>query len=380
MRVLMYSDRFGGDTTTFIYNDVIALSRRVDLKYICLNRINDQKFPYENCKVLAYKRNPLKRKLLWWLEIKGISLGFKNSNFSKELNEVINSFKPDIIHGQFGYEALRVFDNLSVQNSLIPMVVSFRGYDASQFLNRKSYVRRIKDLTSRSNVYCTFVCNFLKENLQKAGIEIQRYIILHSGTRLELFQPAIKVKKSSITFIQISSFRPSKGHYYTIKAFVKALPHFKRRPLLLLAGAGDEFEKIKKLVSDEKIQDFVKFLGWVSPIEARKLLSESDVFLHHSVNEIGSTEGIPNSVMEAMAMEMPVITTWHAGIPELVDDGVHGYLVHEKDVETYAQRMLDIEDWPRNIPESRKKIESEFEFEKHVAKLIKYYKDVLLYK
>ena len=83
-------------------------------------------------------------------------------------------------------------------------------------------------------------------------------------------------------------------------------------------------------------------------------------------------EGIPNAIMEAMAMELPVISTWHAGIPELVEDGVNGYLIEERNVEAYAKRMLDILHWKR-IPANRFKIIEKFSIESHYKELTNIY-------
>jgi len=72
-------------------------------------------------------------------------------------------------------------------------------------------------------------------------------------------------------------------------------------------------------------------------------------------------------------MELPVISTHHAGIPELITDGLHGYLVEEKDIETYALRMHDILTWDKSI-KNREKIEEEFEIGYHIDKLETFYK------
>lgn len=65
----------------------------------------------------------------------------------------------------------------------------------------------------------------------------------------------------------------------------------------------------------------VEFPGWVSAWQAKKLMEKVHTFVHHSVT--GHTSGN----MEGMAMELPVIATYHSGIPELTEDGVHGFLM-----------------------------------------------------
>ena len=59
------------------------------------------------------------------------------------------------------------------------------------------------------------------------------------------------------------------------------------------------------------------------------------MFVHHSITpQNGDEEGIPTSIMEAMLMKLPILTTYHAGIPELVKHGENGLLCKEKDVNT----------------------------------------------
>jgi len=77
-----------------------------------------------------------------------------------------------------------------------------------------------------------------------------------------------------------------------------------------------------------------------------------------------------------MTMELPVLSTWHSGIPELVEDGVHGYLVKEKDIDEYALRMEKVMDWPY-LPQSREKIERQFSLDAHTNGLLAIYEDVL---
>ena len=80
--------------------------------------------------------------------------------------------------------------------------------------------------------------------------------------------------------------------------------------------------------------------------------------------------------MEAMAMELPVLSSYHSGIPELVTDGVNGYLVNERDIDTYALRMADIISWGK-MKVNREVIADEFEIKKHIAKLEAFYLKII---
>ena len=99
----------------------------------------------------------------------------------------------------------------------------------------------------------------------------------------------------------------------------------------------------------------------------------ADVFVHHSItSKKGDQEGIPNALVEAMAMEMPVLTTFHSGIPELVSHGVNGFLCEENDVLTYSEQMDQIYNWGYR-KENRDLIEKKFSLKKHIDKLNEMY-------
>ena len=96
----------------------------------------------------------------------------------------------------------------------------------------------------------------------------------------------------------------------------------------------------------------------------------------------GETEGIPNVLKEAMATGIPVIGTWHSGIPELVTDGVSGLLVPERDVDALAEALVTLVDhpgrWPAMGLAGRQRVEAEFDSDKLNQELVELYEQVLL--
>lgn len=375
-KILVYSDRFGGNTTTFIYNEVLGLAQDFRVKYVCIERVNPSLFPFEEVEVVPYKVNRLLRKLRWWAEIYDWGLFFKNTAYSSRINQIVEDFQPDVIHCHFGYEALRFMDNLERKD--IPTVVSFRGHDASYFLTRKTYVEKLKELLARENVFPTFVCEFLKRRLEAVEIPIGKHLILYSGTKLDLFsRKQYKDHQSPFIFLQVSHFEERKGHVFTLKAFrrlVQELPEGSCK--LVLAGGGPDLEPMKRLAESYGFREEVEFPGWVSPKQVRDLLEEADAYVLHSITVNGWTEGIPNALMEAMAMELPVVSTRHAGIPELVEEGVHGILTEEKAIEAFYQGMKEVMSWGYKA-ENRERIAEKFEYNRHMHHLKTYYQEIL---
>ena len=376
MNILFFSRALGGYTTNFIHNQVVDVSLHHNVLYVCLEhsknealgKLKIQQVPYEQNRVVGHLRKRL--------ELHDLYINFGNSSFRKKLARIVADFKPSVIHAQFGYDALYLADNLPSISA--PFVISFRGFDASLKLILETYVSRLRDLLSKPNVYTTFVCEHLKNNLTNKGIKLRNpHLILYSNTDVDFFKPLDPgVKNEAFTFIQISSFREKKGHEYTIRAFAKFVE--KNRALnskLILAGEGEGlYWSAKELVKKLGLQDKVEFVGWVDRITAKDLLAKSHVAVLHSVTDrLGDQEGIPNALMEAMAMELPVLSTYHSGIPELVEPGVNGFLVQERDIDGFAHAMSEAHAHWSTLPQNREKVIRKFEKKSHLDTLLSYY-------
>ena len=124
-----------------------------------------------------------------------------------------------------------------------------------------------------------------------------------------------------------------KGSYDLLQAFAQAV---RREPRLHLSiGGNGEIEKAEALARDLDLGRHVSFLGWVDGNEKQRLLAETDVFVLPSYNE-----GLPVSVLEAMAWGIPVVTTPVGGIPELIAHGVNGFFVPPGDVCALQERLV----------------------------------------
>jgi glycosyltransferase involved in cell wall biosynthesis len=323
---------------------------------------------------IPFGETPLLDKLRYKIYGRDIEWAFYNPSFGKKIKNVINDFQPDVIHTHFGFSSwlfLKNFNDLA-----IPTFISFHGFDASHKLLSPRYCRTLRKFLDRPNTNAIFVSNFMRQNVEKAIGKVERSSILYYGTDTQFFtrnRPA--PPKNPFIFLQISTFVPKKGHRYTVEAFAKLLEkHPNVAVKLILAGGGKLLEEIKNQCTTLNISDKVVFTGMVNPTQIHTLLQEAHAFVHHSVTpSFGDMEGIPNTLMEAMAMQLPILSTYHSGIPELVTHGVHGYLAQERDVETYAQQMYAILDWELK-PENREKVELLFEKEKHCLILEEIYK------
>ena len=95
-------------------------------------------------------------------------------------------------------------------------------------------------------------------------------------------------------------------------------------------------------MKSHRIEDKVRLHGAQTHDFVIGLMKEADIFIQHSitVQETGDEEGLPVAILEAMALGLPVVSTYHAGIPEAVVNGSNGFLVEEGDVEGMADRII----------------------------------------
>ncbi len=138
---------------------------------------------------------------------------------------------------------------------------------------------------------------------------------------------------AGLTVLFLGMLGQRKGIYDLLPAFKGVAQHVDG--VRLLVGGNGEVEQTAQMVRELGLTDTVEVLGWVSGEAKRALLAQADVFVLPSYNE-----GLPVSVLEAMSYGVPVISTRVGGIPELVREGVDGYLIDAGDRAALEDRML----------------------------------------
>ena len=124
------------------------------------------------------------------------------------------------------------------------------------------------------------------------------------------------------TLLFLGCINKNKGIYDLLDVIIQNKTVYNHKMKLLIGGKG-EVESIMKNIKDNNISDIVSYIGWVSGEKKIEIFNQSDVFILPSYYE-----GLPISILEAMSYSMPIISTQIGGIPEIVEDGVNGYLIH----------------------------------------------------
>jgi len=354
-----------------------------DVCYIHSTRSDKAKDVSFKTKYIHYPSHSFLSKIKWNLEKRELYLNWHNTFFAKELNAFVNEFKPDLVHCQFGYEALKFLDNCKKND--IPVIINFRGYDASYKLQNKKYVERMKKILSKENIYSIFVCKALKENLINKGFVFKnKPNIIYTGVDLSKFNiesisdTKERSDKTQFKIIQTGAFNEKKGHFISIRAFNKFLiKNPSANSHLSFIGDGTNLNAAKKLVNEFGIGNKVSFLGYQNHDYIIKSLNKSDAFIHHSITaENGDKEGIPNAIIEAMAIKLPILASIHSGIPEAVEHGVNGLLCKENDIDTLALQLEQITTF-KKLDVNREKVKNKFSLEFHIKRILEVYEDCL---
>ncbi|MCW3040276.1 MAG: glycosyl transferase, group 1 [Solirubrobacterales bacterium] len=181
------------------------------------------------------------------------------------------------------------------------------------------------------------------------------------------FTPRTLPADGPVRVLCVASLQPYKGHRYLLQALAHQGPPIDRIHLEL-AGRGELREELEALAVDLGLGHRVTFLGPQTEPEIAAALARADAFVLPSivVPGTGFTEGIPVSLMEAMAVGLPVIATRVAGVPELVVDGETGLLAEPGAPESLQATFTRLLEEPaaakaERAHAARAKVEREFD-------------------
>jgi len=181
--------------------------------------------------------------------------------------------------------------------------------------------------------------------------------------------------------LAVAALREKKGHHILIRAAAR-LRDRQIEAKLTIVGEGPERERLERLVSEHDLADRVDLVGAEPPERVRERLGAADVFvLACTTAENGDLDGIPISLMEAMAVGVPVVSTRVSGIPELIEDGEEGLLAEPDDADGIAERVARLvadKDLAERVRRgARRKVERRHDLEASVDALARELREVI---
>ena len=288
--------------------------------------------------------------------------------------------KPDLMHCQFGNYGVHALLYKDIGALPDKLVVSFRGHDATKYLNNNPGV--YKDLFTKGNLFLP-VSKEIKKILINEGCSEKKIVIHRSGINLKKikYSGTQIPKENDIKIITIARLVEMKGVEYSIRAVQKAIKR-NRKIKYIIIGDGVLRAHLESLIKDLGIASCVQIIGWKNHDEVIEMIKKSNILVAPSVTASdGDKEGIPNVIKEAMAIGIPVISTYHSGIPELVKDSVTGFLVPERDVDAMAEKLEYLIDhpeiWKEFGKQGRKQVEDLFDMDKLNDDLVEIYENML---
>lgn len=252
--------------------------------------------------------------------------------------------KFDALIAHFGRSGARVARVKKRRSVTAPLITFFHGYDVGVPL-KSGRLGDYRDLFERGDL-CLTVNEFFRGKLSEAGAAPDRIAVHRMGIDLASF-PFRRAPRTGepIRFISVCRLTEKKGIEYSLRAFAR-LPA--DRPWrYTIIGDGALLPALRSLAGDLGIADRVTFLGSRPHDEVRAQLSRSHAFILPSITaRNGDVEGVPVALMEAMASGLTVVSSYHSGIPELIDSGKTGLLSAEKDVAGLAEKIAHVIDHP----------------------------------
>ena len=286
----------------------------------------------------------------------------------------------DVIHCQFGTvgpQAL-LFKQIGAIRGKI--VTTFRGYDATQYLKKRPGF--YDELFREADIFLS-VSNSFRKLLVEAGCPENKVRVHHSGIDCSKLELAERRRSGwePTKVITIARLVEKKGISFALKAIAGILATG-RQLTYTIVGDGVLRSELLQMIKELGIGKEVRMVGWKTHDEVIGLMRKSHILIAPSITTAdGDQEGIPNAIKEAMALGMPVISTTHSGIPELVEHGVEGFLVPEKDVDALADSLMYLTDnqdiWPVFGQKGRKQIETNYNIHKLNDSLVEVYRQLI---
>jgi colanic acid/amylovoran biosynthesis glycosyltransferase len=289
--------------------------------------------------------------------------------------------KYDIVHCHYGMlgETGVLLRDLGARTG--PVLTSFHGFDITTHIQSHGE-DCYRNLFDRGDLFLPISENW-KGRLIDLGCPPERIVVHRMAVDCGQFHhvPRSLSPGESVEVLSIARFVEKKGLEYAVKAVAALL----KRGINLrytIIGDGDLRSSLAELINELDVGDRIELAGWQPQDEVLSAMNSAHILLAPSVTALtGDQEGIPVVLMEAMAMGLPVISTLHSGIPELVENGVSGILVPPRDAEALENALCRLIEnpgsWAAIGKAARDRVEKDYNIKKQVRRLERIYKDAL---
>ncbi len=342
MRVVHFTRTFLHRTETFIYTQLTHLPADQALVLACEAQ-NQERFPGIDYRTYSMQPQTWQKR---WSSFNYRFLRRLTRYERQYYSQQLQVWQPDLVHAHFAVDAAYIID--LCRQLKIPLVVSCYGYDISSFPNKDlgwggRYLQKVWH-----NAACILaMSNDMRCDILALGCPDEKIRTHYHGINLTRFTYSERNNSDAhLRLLFAGSLANRKGVEDALRAFAQLSSHYPQLEMRII-GTGYLRPKLEQLVSAWDLTGRVTFGGFVPHQQVQDELSSAHVFCHPSWTlKNGDKEGIPGTIVEAMATGLPIVTTRHAGIPEMVRDGEDGMVVAERDIDAIAQAIATLVENP----------------------------------
>ena len=285
----------------------------------------------------------------------------------------------DIVHCHFGNLGPVGLELLRQGATCGKLVTSVRGADITSHLKEQPDV--YKELVKAGDLFLP-ISDFFKQKLVAEGCDPDKIVVLRDGIDINRFsfRPRCRNEGEPTRLLFVGRLEAKKGIFFAAQAVAKTV-QAGHKLVFDIVGDGALRGDLERLIEEQGIGDAVTLHGAQPQNRLLEFLDNAHILIAPSVTAPnGDQEGIPNTVKEGMAVGLPVLSTLHSGIPELVEEGVSGFLVPEHDTSALTERLVYLlehpECWAQLGRAGRAKIEAEYDIEVLNDRLVELYQQL----
>jgi colanic acid/amylovoran biosynthesis glycosyltransferase len=320
-----------------IYRQITSLTR-VSPVVIARKREEAGRYPFDRLTVIGRPSLHFARRF-WFKQVRAAPWQISKGEVDTLIG-VLEKAQAKLLHIFFGHIAVHLLPLIRTWGK--PSVVSFHGADVMVDLDKPAYRTATKEMLAAVQLVLV-----RSESLGHALIELgcppKKIRIQRTGIPVDEipFRARLWPSDGAWKFVQACRLIEKKGLRTSLLAFTQFAKRYPQSTFVI-AGEGPLRTELEAQARGLGLSEKISFSGFVSQAQLREIFYRSHIFLHPSeLGADGNQEGVPNSILEAMASGLAVFATEHGGIPEAIDHGKSGILVKESDHEALTRALLD---------------------------------------